>query len=78
GLCLAQLELLDEARPLFEKTIALDPSHADAYYNLGVVQAASDEAEAALASFNQALAHQPGHLLAGNGKRLIEATLEKG
>ncbi|GAA3321213.1 hypothetical protein GCM10020331_036050 [Ectobacillus funiculus] len=46
GLCLARLEYVKEAKPMFEKkAVALDPDHADAYYNLGVVYVFEENAE---------------------------------
>jgi len=72
GLCLAQAGHIQEAKKEFEKTIDLDQHHADAYYNLGVAYAFEENREEALKMFDMALSIQPDHLLAGNGKRLLE------
>ncbi len=44
-LCLAQLELIDEAIVQFEKCIEIDPEHSDAYYNLRVAYAFKENAK---------------------------------
>jgi tetratricopeptide (TPR) repeat protein len=73
GLCLAQLELIDEAIVQLEKCIELDAQHTDAYYNLGVSYAFKEKADKALEMFDKALEIQPEHLLAGHAKKLIES-----
>jgi tetratricopeptide (TPR) repeat protein len=77
GLCLAQLEFVDEAMTYFQQTIALDERHADAHYNLGVAYAYKDDIKTALEMFTKALDIQPDHLLAGHGKKLMEKALQQ-
>ena len=48
GLCLANEEYIDEAIIQFEKCIDLDPTHADAYYNLGVAYGFKEDGEKAI------------------------------
>ncbi|MCX8047792.1 MAG: tetratricopeptide repeat protein, partial [Anoxybacillus gonensis] len=56
--------------------VQLNNRHADAYYNLGVAYAYKDDPQTAHAMFEQALAIQPDHLLAGHGKKLMERALQ--
>jgi tetratricopeptide (TPR) repeat protein len=77
GLCLAQLEFVDEAMNYFQKTIQLNSRHADAYYNLGVIYAYKDDVKTALEMFTTALRIQPDHLLAGYGKKMMEKALRQ-
>lgn len=72
GLCLAREGFIDEAITALELAISLDPQHADALYNLGVAYGYKENGEKALEMFNRALEIQPDHLLAGNGRKLIE------
>lgn len=77
GLTLAQTNHLVEAQEVFEKILASDEKHADAHYNLGVIALIKDKAEEGLQHFEQALAIQPDHLLAKNGKREVLKALEE-
>lgn len=72
GLCLAKLGEIDEAITQLEYVVNNDSSHADAYFNLGVAYTYNDRKEDALHAFNQALSIQPDHMLAANGKKVIE------
>ncbi|MBS4202800.1 tetratricopeptide repeat protein [Lederbergia citrea] len=76
ALALARSGAYDGAIEQLEKVTLGAPDHADAFYNLGVAYAAHEEdAGKALACFEKALAIQPGHSLAGNGKKLMESAL---
>ncbi len=78
GLCLAQQDQLGEAEALFIEVLKQDSTHADAYYNLGVIHLSSERVEEALKCFDLALTNQEDHLLAGNAKRVVEDALNKG
>jgi len=78
ALCLASLSMIDEAIKQFLIVTEKDPEHADAYYNLGVAYAGyKEDAKKALEMFDQALTIQPDHLLAGNGKKIVQESLGK-
>ncbi|MFB4211937.1 tetratricopeptide repeat protein [Shouchella sp. JSM 1781072] len=78
GLCLAQQEQLEAAQQLFIDVIKQDATHADAYYNLGVIYVSNEAIDEALKCFDLALNNQEDHLLAGNAKRVIEDALNRG
>jgi tetratricopeptide (TPR) repeat protein len=52
------------ARAAYERALALDPTHAAALVNLGLLDYAAGRLEAAAARFRAALAAQPDHALA--------------
>ena len=72
-LCLANEEYIDEAIIQFEKCIDIDPTHADAFYNLGVAYGFKEDGEKAIDMFDKALEIEPNHILAGHGKKLLES-----
>lgn len=73
GLCLANQQYIEEAIIQLKKCIALDPKHADAFYNLGVAYGFQENAEKAMQMFERALEINPGHILAGHGKKVMES-----
>jgi tetratricopeptide (TPR) repeat protein len=75
GLALAQSELLQDAKDVFELVLSFNAKHSDALYNLGVISLFEEDASKALKYFNQALESEPTHVLAANGKRVAEETL---
>ncbi|MUK87014.1 tetratricopeptide repeat protein [Ornithinibacillus sp. L9] len=75
GLALAQSNLIEDAKEVFQQVLAKDNEHSDAHYNLGVIELFQDQAEEALSHFNQALVIQPDHVLAANGKSKLEELL---
>ncbi|PKR79082.1 hypothetical protein CEY16_04840 [Halalkalibacillus sediminis] len=79
GLNLAYINMIKEAVEQMKKVIALDEMHSDAHYNLGVgyLHLEEPEPELALKHFEKALEIQPDHVLAGNGKKQVEAALNE-
>ncbi|MDY0396832.1 tetratricopeptide repeat protein [Virgibacillus halophilus] len=77
GLSLAQVDEINMAKAVFHQVIDLNDQHSDAHYNLGVIALYQEEPEVSLNHFNAALAAQPDHLLAVNGKKKVEEFLEK-
>lgn len=75
GLCLAQLEMVDEAIAEFLKVVNQEPEHADAFYNLGVAYAMKDDKDKAIEMLDEALNVQPDHVMAANAKQVL-STLE--
>lgn len=75
GLTLAELNYLSEAEKVFKRVLKINQQHSDAYYNLGVLALFNENAIQALEHFNEALHHQPDHLLAANGKSKVEELL---
>ncbi|AYC29711.1 tetratricopeptide repeat protein [Paenisporosarcina cavernae] len=60
GICLATLEMFEEAKEQFFVVLALDENNADAHYNLGVLYAVSTEdIESAKHHLHQAVTLQP-------------------
>jgi tetratricopeptide (TPR) repeat protein len=62
-----------EARKAFEEELALDPTNANAAYELGELHRSSGEYEAARQRFEQAVTHYPNfeHALVGLGRTLV-------
>lgn len=61
------------ARALYEQVVRehpADPASADAFNNLGNIERAAGDADAALAAFDRALALRPAHVGARNGRAL--------
>ena len=78
GLALARAGVMDEAIKKLTEVVEADPEHADAFYNLGVAYSGMEnQLENALEYFNKALAIQPDHILASNGKKLVEQALKE-
>ena len=77
GLSLAQSNVIGDAKDVFEKVVAMDEEHSDAYYNLGVIAIYQDDPQQAISHFNQALQLHPEHYLAANGKEQVEKFLEE-
>src|SRR5699024_11707672 len=75
GLLLAQLEQLEEAEEIFKLILNVDESHADALYNLGVIDAFVENYQEALNKFNKALESELEHFLSEYGKKNIEDLL---
>ncbi|HLQ73326.1 MAG TPA: tetratricopeptide repeat protein [Bacillota bacterium] len=76
GLALAKVNYTDEAKEAFLRVMILNSKHPDALYNLGVIAVYEDKLDEGLAYFNRALASQPDHFLAANGKRNVEEKLK--
>jgi tetratricopeptide (TPR) repeat protein len=64
GFELAQVRKWTAARSLFEETLRLDPNHAEAHSNLGLVLMHTGDQEEAIAHLQQALRLQPGNVKA--------------
>lgn len=64
GFDLAQARKWTAARSLFEETLRLDPNHAEAHSNLGLVLMHTGDEEEAIAHLQQALRLQPGNVKA--------------
>lgn len=77
GLSLAQVNEVDHAKAIFQNVIKQDEQHSDAHYNLGVIALYQDDPKTSLHHFNAALAVQPDHLLAANGKKKVEEFLKE-
>nr|WP_290443480.1 tetratricopeptide repeat protein [Sporolactobacillus kofuensis] len=71
ALQLARLGDLDTAEQQFHLVIEGDATHADAYYNLGVIAAFQDHNHQAKQYFDRALALNPKHILAANALRTL-------
>ena len=68
------------ALPLYEQAIALNPTHAEAYYKRGNALRLLGRPEAAIASYDEAIKHEPGYAYAycnrgtvQHGLKLLEA-----
>ncbi|MFP7350896.1 tetratricopeptide repeat protein [Bacillus licheniformis] len=72
AMCLANEGMLDEAITEFSNVTERDPSHADAFYNLGVAYAFKEDRKTALDMLNKALDIQPDHMLSIRAKQLLE------
>ncbi|MCY8595320.1 tetratricopeptide repeat protein, partial [Bacillus haynesii] len=72
AMCLANEGMLDEAITEFSNVTESDPSHADAFYNLGVAYAFKEDRKTALDMLNKALDIQPDHMLSIRAKQLLE------
>lgn len=77
GLALANEQLLEEAKEMFEKVLERNKRHSDAHYNLGVIALYNQEMENSMYHFDEALAYQPDHLLAANGKKQLQSFLDE-
>ena len=76
ALCLANAEMYDELIQELELVLEKEPEHADALYNLGVAYAGhKEDAQKALECFTKALEAQADHILAANGKKIMEQAL---
>jgi Tfp pilus assembly protein PilF len=53
----------DQAIVEFEKTIAMNPKNAEAYYNLGLIYQTKNNKEMAIEMFKKALTFKPDHKL---------------
>src|SRR5262249_40070050 len=58
---LKELKRFDEALADYDRTIALEPDHVEAFFNRGIVLGELKRHEAALASFDRAIALDPAH-----------------
>lgn len=77
ALVLAGAEVYEEAIKQFEIVVSKEPTHADAFYNLGVAYLGYYEnQEKAEQFFNKALEIQPDHVLSGYGIKMIEKMRE--
>ena len=54
----------DKAIVEFEKTIAMNPDNAEAYYNLGLIYQTKNIQETAIEMYKKALSLKPGYKLA--------------
>ena len=69
-------EMYEELINELNEVLARDPEHADALYTLGVAYAGyKEDAEKALECFTKALEAQADHILAANGKKIMEQAL---
>lgn len=77
ALVLAGAEVYEEAIKQFEIVVSKEPTHADAFYNLGVAYLGYYEnQEKAEQFFKKALEIQPDHVLSGYGIKMIEKMRE--
>ena len=60
GLLLARLNMHDEARPLFEEAVRLEPDVGGHYYNLATVQRFLGDLDKAETNLNKAIELEPG------------------
>lgn len=77
GLALANEQLLDEAKEMFDKVLQRNKRHSDAHYNLGVIALYNEDIEKSMYHFDEALAYQPDHALAANGKKQLQSFLDE-
>lgn len=77
GLSLAKVNYLKEAKDIFNQINDSDSHYADAQYNLGVIALFYERRKEALNHFEEALASQPNHILAANGKKKTLETLKE-
>lgn len=73
GLALAQVDYLKEAESILLKVIEKDENHADALYNLGIIEVHRDQDKKAMQYFEKALASQPDHKLAENALHSLKS-----
>lgn len=79
GEALAGAKRPSEAAARFKQAIALDPTNALCWYNLGVVQEQMGLADESIKSFNVALVHDPEHIPAmANLAVILDALGEPG
>jgi tetratricopeptide (TPR) repeat protein len=71
GLALNSNNLRAEAIAAFDRAIALDPTHANAYANRGIVRFWSGDMEGATADFDKASELNPSERVAMNGRGMI-------
>ncbi len=76
GLALHQQGRLTEARPIYQAVLAQSPEHFEALHLLGVIAGQTQDFEAAVAFFGQAIAIDPSHAHVHNnlGNALKELT----
>ncbi len=60
-MCSKKLERLDDALESYSRAIAINPNHAEAYYNRGVLWQQLLRFDSALESYNRAIAINPRH-----------------
>lgn len=77
GLTLAQADYLNEAETILLQVIEKDENHADALYNLGVIEIHRDEDQKAIHFFERALTVQPDHQLAKNALQSLDSQNER-
>jgi len=65
------------AEQLFKKAIAIDPSNADSYNNLGLVRQELKALDSALESYGKAIALQPDFAVAHYNRGLVLHELRK-
>lgn len=73
GLLYFQQQRVDEAEPVFERAISLDPNLTIAIVNLGSVRLIQQDMEAAKALFERALKQEPDNVSALGNLGLIQA-----
>lgn len=76
GLALAQEELLEEAKEMFDKVLSRNKEHSDAHYNLGVIALYDQDVETSMYHFEEALTYQPDHALAANGIEQLQSFMD--
>lgn len=77
GLALANEQMLDEAREMFDNVLQRNNQHSDAHYNLGVIALYNQDTDKSMYHFDEALKYQPDHLLAANGKKQLQSFLDE-
>jgi len=65
-----------EAIELFRQAIAIDPEYADAYNDLGVLEAAQNQLREAAGQFQKAIGLEPDHRLAAANLSVVLAKME--
>ena len=74
GLSFLKLSRLDESKKEFQRAVQIEPNMAEAYNNLGYLNEAMDNFDAAIAMYKKALAVRPDYKTAReNMERLVEA-----
>jgi|SRR5690625_276922 len=71
GLTLAQTKYFPEAEKVLHEVLEKEPQHADALYNLGVIEMHKGNKEAALNHFQAAIRSQSNHTLAKHAKEAL-------
>jgi hypothetical protein len=64
-----------QAIRLYDQAIAVDPSHADAYYKRGNAQRSLGRLDAAIASYDEAIGRNPGHAYAYCNRGTVQQAL---
>src|SRR3569832_1871694 len=65
------------ALPLYEQAIALDPTHAEAHYKRGNALRLLGRADAAIASYDEAIKHKPDNTKTKNNQNTKQHTTNK-